>query len=149
MKVRNVEQKDVETLAKQIVNVLAAPPYGEYWAPEVAGEYLSTLMSFDPGNCFCVEDDNGAVVGAIFFTARPYYLGKYAVVEEIFIAEKHRRKGYGKKLLEESLSRLKKKGINGITWKVNHKADSYPFSRKMGFTELPEWKYLIKILSRP
>jgi GNAT superfamily N-acetyltransferase len=147
MKVRKVLQKDVETLAKQIVNVLAKPPYGEFWVPEVAGEYLSTLLSFDHENCFCIEDNNGNVVGAVFFTVRPYYLGKYAVVEEIFIAEQHRKKGYGRKLLQESLSQLKKNGVNGITWKVNEKADTYSFSKRMGFKELYEWKYLIKILS--
>jgi GNAT superfamily N-acetyltransferase len=147
MKVRNILHKDVETLAKQIVNVFARPPYGEYWAPEVAGEYLGTLLSFDHENCFCIEDNNGNVVGAVFFTVRPYYLGKYAVVEEIFIAEQHRRKGFGKKLLQESLSNLKKNGVNGITWKVNEKADTYTFSKRMGFKELYEWKYLIRILS--
>ncbi|MFH1422934.1 MAG: GNAT family N-acetyltransferase [Planctomycetota bacterium] len=146
MEIREIKDRDIELLAKQIINVLNAPPYGEHWTPKIAAKYLRTLLSYSPNDCFCAVNNN-KVVGAIFYTVRPYYLGNYAVIEEIFIEEKNRRKGYGKKLLEESISQLKKRGVNGVTWKAKEDADTYSFGKKMGFTDLSEWKFLIKMLA--
>ncbi len=72
--------------------------------------YVSAVVSNKGVNyCLVLEDDDGKIVG--FLVAEIMKYKGYAYVDDMYVAEEHRREGWGEKLLKKFEAYCKRRGI--------------------------------------
>ncbi len=106
-------------------------------------EILKQSLFEDPkGPDVLIAEENQEPVGFIvFFQNFSTFLGKEGIyIDDLYIREKHRSKGYGKALLKEVCRIAEKRKCGRVEWKVlkgNQKAIG--FYQKMGAIPASEW----------
>ena len=99
---------------------------------QAAGPYLD-----DPRNTlFIAEDEGGRIVGhTLLGQTLPFYSSKpYGFVFDVYVAERARRQGVGRQLLEFAFKHFRDQGLEKVKLEVaesNEKAK--PLYAKMGF----------------
>ncbi len=77
-----------------------------------------------------------------FFSYSSFLARKTLYMEDIFISEKYRNLGIGKKLMKELFDIAKKNKCGRMEWCVlNWNINALNFYKKLGARELKEWKY--------
>jgi len=133
MQIRKMEEKDIETVYEMLQNIEEFRVSKESKMGEWVKQSLKNWIK-NKDDEMLVAEENGEVVGFIFTTAHKPS-GK-ATIENIFVKEEFRGKGISKKLLDECIARLKKKGINyfcSLVKENNKKA--FEFFKSNNFTE--------------
>jgi putative acetyltransferase len=72
-----------------------------------------------PGASLIAEDREGNTIGGIFAEKKITWMPRCAYIVSFFVSDKWRGKGVGRRLIEECVSALKKKGIRNITVNVS------------------------------
>ncbi|WP_298537190.1 GNAT family N-acetyltransferase [uncultured Algibacter sp.] len=121
----NPEKEDLKTISEGIQN------YNQYYIPdEVVFEKDTKFTVF-------AKDDNGKVVGGI----RACAFWNYCIIELLWLSEKTRGLGIGKKLIKATEEFALEKGFNYVrTETLSFQAR--PFYEKLGyrvFGELPDY----------
>ncbi|KGN52260.1 probable acetyltransferase NATA1-like [Cucumis sativus] len=117
--------------------------YNPNYTP-VARIINSDLPVDDPEReIFKSEDENVVVAGfVLFFPNFSTFLGKPGLyVEDIFVRECYRRKGFGKLLLSAVAKQAVKMNYGRVEWVVlDWNANAIRFYEEMGAQILPEWR---------
>lgn len=64
--------------------------------------------------CVKIAEDNGKVVGYIWFKVIDSAMGKFGRMEHLFVDEAYREKGLGRKLVEEAEEHFRKQGVKKV-----------------------------------
>lgn len=128
MRVRRCEAADIEQATQIFCQAYAASPYNEPWELGDASAYLRRFREIDPEGCL-VSEKNGEVTGAIFSFAYPWHSGKLTCIQELFVAEKSRKQGVARTLVQSIND-----GLSGGAWLVAHRASgAAEFYKRLGF----------------
>jgi GNAT superfamily N-acetyltransferase len=86
-------------------------------------------------------NNQGQVIGfALFYTSYSTWKGRCLYLEDFYVIESERKKGYGQALFDEVVRIAKKRGVKRMDWQVldwNHTALN--FYRRNHATLDPEW----------
>lgn len=92
--------------------------------------------------CKFIMEDNKEVGFALYFYNFSTFKGKAGLyLEDIFILEEYRHKGYGKKLFLELVKEAKENNLERMEWTcLNWNEPSIKFYKSLGAISLDEWK---------
>lgn len=136
MRVRQAKREDVKEINRltlQMHNHLGRLVGIEFTQDDLEEEFLSESDSLD--GVYVAEVD-GKVVGYISFSneiREDEWCGRYYRFEHLIVDEKHRRKGYGTKLLEVLLQRAQKDDVNVVADTFAKNEDTIKFFKSLGF----------------
>ena len=128
MKIRNATLKDLDSLLKMNKEGLR-----EYkWAHEY--DYIRRAIQY--GN-YKVLEVNKEIVGAIRF----YYESQDLWISMIVVSRKHRRKGYGAKLLRAAQKEARKHNYKIIRLDTRSSCSACKFYKHQGYEEASKGSY--------
>ena len=92
--------------------------------------------------CKFIMEHNKEVGFALYFYNFSTFKGKAGLyLEDIFILEEYRHKGYGKKLFLELVKEAKENNLGRMEWTcLNWNEPSIKFYKSLGAISLDEWK---------
>ena len=92
--------------------------------------------------CKFIMEDNKEVGFALYFYNFSTFKGKAGLyLEDIFILEEYRHKGYGKKLFLELVKEAKENNLGRMEWTcLNWNEPSIKFYKSLGAISLDEWR---------
>lgn len=89
---------------------------------------------------FLVKDNIKIGFSLYYYTFSTFLSKKTLYLEEIFVKEKYRSKGYGKKIFNYLLNKAKDENVGRMEWVcLNWNEPSINFYKKMGAIPLDEW----------
>lgn len=86
-------------------------------------------------NCFVAEDSaNNKIIGyASYFFAYYTWIGKSLYIDDIYVQEKYRKNGIGKRLIERVFELAKNENCKKVRWQVsNWNKNAIEFYQKLG-----------------
>jgi len=132
MKIRKIEEKDLEALADLFVLVFNAKPWSENWTKEWAYERLNIIFKSYRFYGYIAEIDD-APVGAVFSRIGSYKGELELEVVEMFVIGQQQRKGAGTALLDELKYQAKKNQIVCVVLQTDKTTFAKDFYLKYGF----------------
>jgi len=136
MRVRQAKREDIEEINRltlQMHNHLGRLVGIEFSSDDLEEEFFSKSGSLDG---VYVAEVNGKVVGYTSFSKQireDEWCGRYYRLEHLIVDEKHRRKGYGTKLLEALLLRAQKDEANVVADTFVRNKGTIEFFKSLGF----------------
>ena len=131
MKIRKANEKDVEDMAKLIINGFSKYPYHDKWTKKEAKDSVKSDLIRGKGY---VAEERKKIVGFIVITKE--ISGKiYLFIENLVVDIDYQRKGIGKKLVDFIEEKQRKKGEVIISLSANKKSTAYKFYKKLGYKE--------------
>ena len=102
-------------------------------------EHLFSQKSY--AECFIAFENNKPIGFALFFHNFSTFVSKPGIyLEDLFVLESHRGKGYGKKLLLQVISIAKQRNCGRVDWSVlNWNKPAIDFYESLGATAMNEW----------
>lgn len=107
--------------------------------PETIIEYLFSHKSY--AECIIAFEKNEPIGFALFFHNFSTFVSKPGIyLEDLFVLESHRGKGYGKKLLIQVIALAKQRNCGRVDWSVlNWNKPAIDFYESLGATAMNEW----------
>jgi len=107
--------------------------------PETIIEYLFSEKSY--AECIIAFENNEPIGFALFFHNFSTFVSKPGIyLEDLFVLESHRGKGYGKKLLLQVIALAKQRNCGRVDWSVlNWNKPAIDFYESLGATAMNEW----------
>jgi GNAT superfamily N-acetyltransferase len=107
--------------------------------PETIIEHLFSQKSY--AECIIGFENNEPIGFALFFHNFSTFVSKPGIyLEDLFVKETHRSKGYGKKLLLELIAIAKQRNCGRVDWSVlNWNKPAIDFYESLGATAMTEW----------
>lgn len=107
--------------------------------PETIIEHLFSQKSY--AECFIGFENNEPIGFALFFHNFSTFVSKPGIyLEDLFVKESHRGKGYGKKLLLQVIALAKQRNCGRVDWSVlNWNKPAIDFYESLGATAMNEW----------
>lgn len=106
-----------------------------HWPREYSA-YLRTLMSRDDAIAVVAKDDSGVVGYAVgrTMTLPPFFEHRHrGYIHDVFVQEGYRRHGIGRRLVEEILAWLRRRGVTLVELTVAANNEAVPFWERLGF----------------
>ncbi len=104
--------------------------------PREYGAYLRTLMGRDDALAVIAKEGDeiiGYAIGRIT-TLPPFFEHRYrGYIHDVFVREAYRRRGVGRRLVEEILDWLRHRGVSLIELTVATNNDAVHFWKRLGF----------------
>jgi GNAT superfamily N-acetyltransferase len=107
--------------------------------PETIIEHLFSQKSY--AECLIAFENNEPIGFALFFHNFSTFVSKPGIyLEDLFVLENHRGKGYGKKLLLRLIALAKQRNCGRVEWSVlNWNKPAIDFYESLGATAMNEW----------
>jgi GNAT superfamily N-acetyltransferase len=107
--------------------------------PETIIEHLFSHKSY--AECIIAFENNEPIGFALFFHNFSTFVSKPGIyLEDLFVLESHRGKGYGKKLLLQVIALAKQRNCGRVDWSVlNWNKPAIDFYESLGATAMNEW----------
>lgn len=102
-------------------------------------EYLFSQKSY--AECIIAFENDEPIGFALFFHNFSTFVSKPGIyLEDLFVLESHRGKGYGKKLLMQVIALAKQRNCGRVDWCVlNWNKPAIDFYESLGATAMNEW----------
>lgn len=139
--IREAEVSDV-LLIQQLITELAE--YEKLLPQMVATPELLSKHLFGSkpiAQVFLAYENNEPIGFALYFYNFSTFIGKPGVyLEDLYVKESHRGKGYGKALLEKIILKAKEQDCGRVEWSVlDWNKPAIDFYLKMGAKPMDEW----------
>ncbi len=107
--------------------------------PETIIEHLFSQKSY--AECLIAFENKEPIGFALFFHNFSTFVSKPGIyLEDLFVLESHRGKGYGKKLLLQVIALAKQRNCGRVDWSVlNWNKPAIDFYESLGATAMNEW----------
>ncbi len=107
--------------------------------PETIIAHLFSRKSY--AECIIAFENNKPIGFALFFHNFSTFVSKPGIyLEDLFVLESHRGKGYGKKLLLQVIALAKQRNCGRVEWSVlNWNKPAIDFYESLGATAMNEW----------
>ena len=139
--IRDAQPKDVEAMHGLIIE-LAEYEKAVHEVESTASDLHAHLFGPNPSVFANVVEENGQVVGmAIWFLNYSTWQGKLGLyLEDLYVQQAHRGKGYGKALLEHLAGICVERGYGRFQWWVlDWNQPSIDFYLSKGAIAMDEW----------
>ncbi len=139
MRLRSIQETDIEACAILFTEVFSSEPWSEGWNKNFALERL--LHFFESKGFVGILAENEGVVGFALGNTEPFYCGSMFYLREMCTQTDIQNQGVGSKILEALEESLSSKGVQRIyltTQRAIPASDFYQnngfsYSDKMGF----------------
>lgn len=123
------ELADYERLSHEVV-ADEAQLRSQLFGPRPAAEVLLGFVGEEP------------VAFAVFFQNFSTFLGRVGIyLEDLFVRPAHRRRGYGRAMLEHLAREANRRGCGRLEWSVlDWNTPAIAFYESLGAKVLPEWR---------
>jgi GNAT superfamily N-acetyltransferase len=153
MIIRKVEERDCDQLIDLLINV---GWFNEYFSgpldllKEKFIKHINFCIEDNSHSLYAAEEDDKIITGYISVHWLPYLFlaGPEGYISELFIREKERGKGTGKKLLETVKYEALERGCSRLSLLNGRNRESYnrSFYQKQGFIERDQLvNYILKL----
>jgi len=136
MQIRQAKREDVEEINRltlQMHNHLGKLVGIKFSLEDMEEEFFDESDSLDE---VYIADVKERVVGYISFSEKireDEWCGRHLRLDHLIVDEKHRRKGYGTKLLEVLLQKAQKDEVNVVVGTFTKNKGTIEFFRSLGF----------------
>ncbi|MCE2686662.1 MAG: GNAT family N-acetyltransferase [Cryomorphaceae bacterium] len=138
--IRAAEPKDVAAIFG-LIKALATYERAPEQVSNTAQQLHIDLFEDRICHAIVAENAHGTVIGfALYYISYSTWKGRCLYLEDFYVQEAERKKGYGQALFDEVVSIAKSKGVKRMDWQVldwNHTALN--FYRRNHATLDPEW----------
>jgi GNAT superfamily N-acetyltransferase len=140
LKIRLIEEDDLDALAEVYAFVYKVFNSGESWTKETAKDMLNYWLSKQPDLAFLAEYD-GKIVGGFLSGVKPWWDGVHLFDGELFVHPDFQNMKIGKALLKRLLEEATLKYDAKIFDAFTFNGYEFPLSwyKKIGFHEINEW----------
>ena len=140
-KIKEAELSDV-SLIQQLITELAE--YEKLLPQMVATPELLQMHLFGSSpiaHVFLAYENETPIGFALYFYNFSTFVGKPSIyLEDLYVREPFRGRGYGKALLEKLIQKAKEKDCGRLEWSVlNWNKPAIDFYKKMGAQPMEEW----------
>lgn len=140
-KIKEAEVSDV-LLIQQLITELAE--YEKLLPQMIATTELLTMHLFGSkpiAHVFLAYENSEPIGFALYFYNFSTFVGKLGIyLEDLYIKESYRGKGYGKALLEKIILKAKEQDCGRVEWSVlDWNKPAIEFYNKMGAQPMDEW----------
>ncbi len=100
-------------------------------------DYVSTYLA-SPNSCILLADTGEGTAGLLSYSIRPdlFHAGNSALIEDLFVREKFRNRGIGRKLVEAVLESLAETDCREVSVTVMpENRDAIRFYRRLGLVD--------------
>ena len=139
--IRKAEVKDC-ALILTFINELAAYEHLEDCVVGTAEQIQETLFTSNPRAEVLILEENGQPAGfALYFHNYSTFLCRYGIyIEDIYVREQYRGKGYGKQLLRHICSLALEKDCGRVEWWcLDWNKPSIDFYLNLGAEPMSDW----------
>ncbi|HQY21439.1 MAG TPA: GNAT family N-acetyltransferase [Ignavibacteria bacterium] len=149
VKLRKAVRSDKKSILN-LVKELAEFEKLTFLDDKAGSRLMKDAFSKDPPFRTLVAEADKKVIGYAFyfFTYSSFFAKKTLYLEDIYISEKYRNLGIGKKYFIELLKIARKNKCGRMEWVVlDWNENAIKFYEKLGAYELKEWKTFRKIIN--
>lgn len=143
--IRNFLPSDLEACARLLIEAYNAEPWNNHWTMETATRYLTEFASCDQFVGFVVYQDD-AMIGAMFAHRKTWWTNDELFVDELYIAPRLQRQGFGESLLEHAEQYAKSQNLAGLTLLTNKYFPAKRFYEKHNYTLAEHVVYMYKVV---
>jgi len=133
MIIRKIKSSDLRQCAEFFKSAYSQPPFSEKWQGDNAYKYLADKYKYCHNNSYVLADKD-EILGFILVNLSCWANGPQAFIEEIVIDPKYQHQGFGNRLMEYTLDKLKKLKVKSVLLWTNKNAPAYKFHQKHGFS---------------
>jgi aminoglycoside 6'-N-acetyltransferase I len=144
MKIRPfVENNDLRSCVRLLVNVFNHEPWNDKWSIEVAEQYLLDYIK-TPGFRGFIAEDETELKGFVFGYCKRWWKADEFFVNEMCVQIDEQRSGIGTKLIKYLEKSLVNEGVENITLLTNRGIPAEEFYKKNGFSVIDRVIFLHK-----
>lgn len=130
--IRLYKSRDLDQVAKLLVDTFIQDPWKEEWTVELAKTRIDEFMSGNMSIGYIYEENN-KIIGVMCGRQSTYLFGKEYFIDEFFISPSHQGKGIGTKMINYAKQDLQQKGFVNIVLNTEKGYPSEMFYKKNKF----------------
>jgi GNAT superfamily N-acetyltransferase len=145
MNIRELNETDLERCGEILISSYNTMPWNYRWSFEKAYLYLKEYQEAKRFMGF-VALEEGMIVAAIFGHLKTWWTKDQMYIDEVFVSNDFKGKGYGKSIISYCETYCKQKGIDIITLMTNEVMPAYEFHSKNDFVKVDQYVFMFKQL---
>jgi len=130
MIIRKATKKDIEEIAKLMLDEFKNPPFNERVNIK---SVLKSLKFYFKIEKIYVAVDRREIIGVLVFKIEQYWEGPVIIIEDLVVKEEFKKRGIGKMLMEKIEYYAKKNKLKRILFKTHKKSPAVKFYQKIGY----------------
>lgn len=131
MKLRRIQEADIDSCAILFTQVFSSKPWNEEWNKDLA---LERLLHFYQSKGFIgIIAEQESIIGFVLGNTEPFYFGSMFYLREMCTRTNLQNQGAGKKILEALEEELHTEGIQRIYLTTERTIPASSFYQKNGF----------------
>lgn len=145
MEIRELEEKDIERCVEIFMSSYNTMPWNYRWTVEKAHAYLKEYHESKRFIGFVALEDS-IIVSALFGHLKTWWTKDQLYIDEVFVSDDYKGKGFGKKIIQHCENFCRQKGIDIITLMTNEVMPAYTFHSKNDFIKVDQYVFMFKQL---
>ena len=143
--IRKFHPDDMPTCVALLVEAYTGEPWNCHWTRETATRYLTEYVS-NANFVGFVIGDNTIIIGAMFAHRKTWWTQDELFVDEVYIAPRFQRQGFGAQLLLHAESYAKANNLAGLTLLTNRSMPATAFYLKHSYVQAEHVVFMYKEL---
>jgi GNAT superfamily N-acetyltransferase len=145
MNIRELNENDLDRCVEILMSSYNTMPWNYRWSFEKARAYLKEYKDAERFIGF-VALENDKIVAALFGHLKTWWTKDQLYIDEVFVSDDFKGKGYGKKIIEHCEHYCLDNGIDIITLMTNEVMPAYTFHSKNNFVKVDQYVFMFKQL---
>lgn len=145
MTIRELKESDLDQCVEILLSSYNTMPWNYKWTKEKAYAYLKEYQEVKRFLGFVVLE-NDVIVSALFGHLKTWWTKDQLYIDEVFVSNENKGKGYGKKIIQHCESYCTQNGIDIITLMTNEVMPAYLFHSKNDFVKVNQYVFMFKQL---
>ena len=130
--IKEIDIKNIKEITELFIDSFNCSPWNDEWTYETASKRLADIIN-TPGFIGMAYYHEGELAGIIMGKTEQYYNGKSFQILEFCTSASFKGRGFGTRLLNEYIEKIKKEGIDNIYLMTLHGDSTEGFYEKRGF----------------
>jgi ribosomal protein S18 acetylase RimI-like enzyme len=143
--IREFHPNDLPTCVELLIEAYNDEPWNYHWTVETATRYLNEFVASENFVGFVICEDT-TIVGTMFAHRKTWWTKDELFVDEVYIAPRCQRQGYGTKLLDHAEGYAKVEGLAGLTLLTDRHMPAAAFYVKHGYLEAKHVIFMYKVV---
>ena len=143
--IRKFQSNDLPACVDLLIEAYNDAPWNCHWTTETATRYLNEFVSNENFVGFVICEDT-TIVGAMFAHRKTWWTQDELFVDEVYIAPRCQRQGYGAKLISHAEVYAKEEGLAGLTLLTDRSMPAVGFYFKHGYLQAEHVVFMYKVV---
>lgn len=145
MTLRELNENDLERCVEILISSYNTMPWNYRWSFEKAYAYLKEYQEAKRFLGF-VALEEGIIVAALFGHLKTWWTKDQFYIDEVFVSDEYKGKGYGKKIILYCENHCKQNGVDIIILMTNEVMPAYTFHNNNDFIKVDHYVFMFKQL---